>query len=629
MGKEIGWLHPGDGSDQWDGFNDPGIETFAGSPYRSLAREVNQNALDAGEADLVDVHIRLHHVDTATIPDLAELKENLTACHEAAKGESQKAEIFFRTALEELSKGKIKVLEISDYNTTGMKGPCDNGSPFYAFMKAKGQSRKATDTATGSYGIGKFAPYAVSKLRTIFVSTVFQDDDGNYQQYTQGKSILMSHDVASERKAGVGFWGAKHRCQPFIGISPKLPDWLRRVSAEAEMPNMKGSKLSILCFDDGNNWQEQLAVSVAENFFGAINGGKLRVDINGKYILDQSSIRGFLEDEKVRDVIQKLKDEPERFDSSKNFLAALQDKIEVHEESSEQSELGHCKIRIMIGEGLPRKVCILRNGMFITDGLAMLKRFAEFKEFAAVVECLSHKGNELLRAMEPPKHDDFEPDRLSTKSEQAKGAKALRELSVWVRDMLKRHAKDPVSAKTEIDELREFFAAEGADGSGKGEEDINPYGEVLIRAKPIKMSLQSAKRAGEGSDGGEGEGGEGGGGKDGSGGGDGQGGKGSGKGGTGGGAQKPFVDINNVRAIPSGVRARKVAFTPMKSGRIAIRVMEAGADSDYDVSIAKSSEGTVDKGCVLVEAYAGKRINLDVELDQDFSGALKVVAHEV
>jgi hypothetical protein len=74
-----------------------------------------------------------------------------------------------------------------------MAGPSHNGTAFYAFMKAKGQSKKASDTATGSFGIGKFAPYAVSRLRTVFVSTVYKDAEGVIQRLTQGKSILMSH----------------------------------------------------------------------------------------------------------------------------------------------------------------------------------------------------------------------------------------------------------------------------------------------------------------------------------------------------------------------------------------------------------------------------------------------------
>ena len=284
---DIGWHHPVDESDQWDGFNEPGIAHFAGNPIRHLAREINQNALDARDADagIVEVKIRHHIVGISSIPHLAELKENLTSCQEASVYESDKAKVFFDGALAELRKHKMSVLEISDFHTSGMKGPSDNGTPFYAFMKAKGQSRKGNTTATGSYGIGKFAPYSVSKIRTIFISTVYQDDSGAFIQLTQGKSILMSHDKDGKRKRGDGFWGVKEKCQPVIGVSPALPSWVQRVDNEAELSTGKGSKLTVLGFDATENWQEQLAVSVAENFFGAISDGQLRVEVDDKYIL--------------------------------------------------------------------------------------------------------------------------------------------------------------------------------------------------------------------------------------------------------------------------------------------------------------------------------------------------------
>lgn len=634
----IGWEHPVDESDQWDGFNEPGIEHFAGSPIRHLAREVNQNALDAGEADIVDVRIRLHAVETSDIPNLDELKTNLNSCYEASKEESKKAEIFFKAAQEELNKHKIHVLEISDYHTRGMKGPSENGTPFYAFMKAKGQSRKDSDTATGSYGIGKFAPYAVSKIRTIFISTVYQQDTGTFTQLTQGKSILMSHDRDGKRKQGVGFWGIREKCQPVNGVIPNLPDWIQRTNSETELSNSKGSKLTVLGFDAAKNWEVHLAVSVAENFFGAISDGKLRVEVNDKYILNQTTIYEFFDNDEIKNLIKNQKGEPEQFDNSRNYLATYQGGFEVITEETEQRELGLCQVKILIGEKLPKKVCVLRNGMFITDNLNRLKSFSDFKNFVAVFHCQSTKGSELLRSMEPPRHDDFEPERIPTKAEQKRGAKALADLAKWVREMLKLHAKDPVSEVTAIDELKDFFGDEGNSDSGKGTQEINPYGEVVIRAKPIRTKVKTSEKLGDGYDSGGGEGGgygtgggdDGGGGDGtGAGGGKGLGGKGDREGGEGGGSQKAMVDINNVRAILSGAKTRKIAFTPVSSGKIVLHVKESGADSDYDVAIVKSAQGILDKGGVVLDVQAGKRINVDIVLNQEFTGALKVVAHEI
>ncbi|MBA0902694.1 MAG: hypothetical protein H0Z26_03535, partial [Candidatus Nitrotoga sp.] len=98
---------------------------------------------------------------------------------------------------------------------------------------------------------------------------------------------------------------------------------------------------------------------------------------------------------------------------------------------------------------------------------------------------------------------------------------------------------------------------------------------------------------------------------------------------SGSGSQQPQVEINNVRAIPTGTMSRKLGLTPVKSGKISIYVKEAGADSDYEVNITKTNKGTIEAGGVVIDAVAGVRLTLDIELNDNFAGALKVVAHEI
>ena len=43
-----------------------------------------------------------------------------------------------------------------------------------------------------------------------------------------------------------------------------------------------------------------------------------------------------------------------------------------------------------------------------------------------------------------------------------------------VRDALNRHAKDPVSDVTSIDELKDFFGDENESGGGKNNEETDP-----------------------------------------------------------------------------------------------------------------------------------------------------------
>lgn len=636
MENNIGWLHPSVESDEWDGFNDSGIEHFSGSPMRHLAREINQNSLDAANSvtEAVRVTMRLVHIETATIPNLDEFKKIIQLCKEAATNESDKAELFFTNAESELNKSKIAVLEICDYNTKGMAGPSINGTPFYAFTKAPGQSKKLGDNATGSFGIGKFAPYAVSKLRTVFVSTVYEDEEGQYQQLTQGKSVLMSYNDGDKLRQGKGYWGVFNRCQPVEGVSEEIPSWIRRADSKDLFPNSMGTKLAILAFDDTSGWQKSLAISVAENFFGAINAGKLEVEIDQNYVLNRDTIKEFFENEAIKSSIDK--DELEQFDNCRRYLATLREGTEIIIEASEQKDLGLCEVRILISEALPKKVCFLRNGMFITDSLSVpgLKSFSDFKEFVAVVECKSKKGIALLRSMEPPRHDYFEPARLPTREEQKKGQRALKDLAAWIREMLKRHAKNPVSEITALDELKEYFADESGESGEKGSEEIDPYGKINIRAKPLKPKIEAISQhlsEGEVGEAGGEEGG--GGGTDGEGGGDGLGGEGEGEGGSGaeGGGQQPksIVTIENIRAIATDGKHRKIFFTPNKNGKIALEVMEAGADTDYSIAVESSDYGTLEKGKLLIDVNANSRVVLNVCLAEEFSGAIKLVAYEI
>ena len=125
---DIGWVHPIDASDQWDGFNEPGIEHFAGSPIRSLAREITQNSLDSqdNKSSAVKVVFSIKEIAVSSIPGIKELKETLALCKAASKSESRKAEQFFNDAIKEVQKRNIQVLQIYDSNTRGIKGPAKN-----------------------------------------------------------------------------------------------------------------------------------------------------------------------------------------------------------------------------------------------------------------------------------------------------------------------------------------------------------------------------------------------------------------------------------------------------------------------------------------------------------------------
>lgn len=421
---------------------------------------------------------------------------------------------------------------------------------------------------------------------------------------------------------------------------------------DESLEGQRGTMLSIIGFASTRNWQQVLTANIVENFFGAIWSGELEVEIKDGPIITAATLDAVLADASVGG---SLADQPEceSFANVASYLAALKGGAEVQIAQTENQHLGTCELRILVGENLPKRVAVLRNGMLITERLPNLRRFSDFKEFAAVLECKAEKGQKLLRAMEPPRHDAFEPDRLPPDLRHA-GKTALRELAEWVRKMLVRYAKDPVQEETNLDELADYFGDEEEEGEGQRREE-NPDGRIIFRARAVKAKLNrngaaigaSEKPAeeidaGAVLDGGEDDGVQGGSPQSSQGGGGTPEEKGDdpakpGSGGAPGtGSALPQrtlftgLALVDVRAVPLAPAKRRVAFTPSTSGELVIELQDSGTDTNYALKVVGSDTGVVAHGRIgQVTAEAGKRIVMEVELADAFNGTLRVVANAV
>jgi hypothetical protein len=112
-----------------------GFETFKGSPYPSCARETGQNSRDAANGNgPVKVTFDLRKMPREEVPFADELEHAIQCCLDEPQDE--KTEAHLRRALATISAPVIKILEISDYNTTGLTGPTDDAmSIFTALVK--------------------------------------------------------------------------------------------------------------------------------------------------------------------------------------------------------------------------------------------------------------------------------------------------------------------------------------------------------------------------------------------------------------------------------------------------------------------------------------------------------------
>ena len=165
MALEVGWKFPPTNGGKEDGWKDPGIANFTGAPLSSLARETIQNSLDARKSEAVPVEVvfELVTLNPAEI-GAEELRAAVVASIMAANDQQDSgASQALGKAVDILGRKGIPCLRVYDLNTTGL--PERN---WHALVKMQGLSQKEGQGAGGSYGIGKYAPFAVSALRTVF-----------------------------------------------------------------------------------------------------------------------------------------------------------------------------------------------------------------------------------------------------------------------------------------------------------------------------------------------------------------------------------------------------------------------------------------------------------------------------
>ena len=629
MADRIGWQFPPTNGGLADGFNDSGIAHFSGNPVASLARETIQNSLDAkAGSSPVEMSFEIQEIGRSEALGRDELTATIEAClKEVDESEDDdKARAMFTQALRLLRRPRLPYLRVADRNTTGL-----HDRRWRALVKMQGASVKEKRGAGGSHGIGKNAPFAVSPLRTVYYWTRFGQDDSSVELF-QGKAVLVSHRPAGEsgvenvETQGTGFYGIVDGCRELRGEA--VPQRISRVENGRGRGN--GTSLWIAGFDKTGNWQRRIATSVIENFFHAIASGTLSVTIDPSEELEERQLVK-IDKETISGWFDYLLPEEEQDGEEYYTVAQAYQFWEVIRRGDpvaekEDNDLGHVRLWIQVSDGLPNKVGFVRGtGMLITTQQRGLLRFRGLRDFIAVCVFDSQKGNELLRGMENPQHNQFEPDRLD-RGEQHRGQAALKRVTRWIRSELNKHAAPPLSdTATDLDELAQYLPdvepEEGIDPPSRENGEFAFGGSNVVRMKPRRTSgrksslLNDEVEDGDGADtghaggGGERENGEGGGG--GSGEGDGSGGSGT----RGGARGRDAVAVVDVRMVPV-MRAEnryRVSFTARDNGRVRIELGEAGDSAAIErTDIEAFGSDGVRIALDDVELKYGKRVEFEI-----------------
>lgn len=601
-----------------EGLGHAGMETFRDAPYASLGREHGQNSLDAKATDPVVVTIDLIDVAASDYPDHDSLRDAVESCRAGAR--DNKTKYFFRVAKKKLETDTLRILRIADFNTRGLRGPSRPGTPFHALLKGAGVSEGKAETSGGSFGIGKNAAFAASDLQTVFYSTVYEEEDGTRIFLAQGKSILVSHlDSNGKPRRATGYWGLEN-FQPICEPS-SVPGWLRRSEV--------GTSVFIIAFREKENWASRIAAALLQNFFGAIHEGTIQFLVDdGRIKISRETLPTLFAEEEVRSGAE-LESRLEDFESA-CFMYRCLVADEAVERTLDIPELGKVSVRILMADGLPKRVLLLRNGIWITDTLQhfgeKFQRFPMYRDFVAVVQCLDQGGNALLKQLESPRHDSLSAERVPDPDLRKRAYSAMHTLAKNIRKTIKECAKPDPLERTAIDELAEFFSdANVRDDPPMPATDRNPE-RMTYTVVPHRTGTRNSigQREGGHAGGGGGRDGRRSGGK---GGGQGRM-EGPGRGGSGslGGPSVALLDPRNVLDASGGEHERTIFFTPAESGYADLRVFASGIESSDQLKIDRSDIGDPRPEGLRILLEEGKRTKIKVSFDEPYTGPIELVA---
>lgn len=406
------WLFPS-GSIKNIGINNGNIETFKDTPIKSLGREICQNSLDAraNKSEPVVIDFCSFQLSSEVFPDIETLRFAIEQGQKFWKTQNNpKADKFYAKAKTVIAKPIINCLRISDHNTIGLGGSDrldDTKAPWTALVLSEGASSK-DGAEGGSFGIGKFAAYANSSLRTVFFSTV--DSEG--KKASQGISYLASFvDANGEKTFGDGYCGN--------GTLPVYDKLLLDPSFDRKEVET-GTDIFICGFNTDDDWKEKLIASVLDGFMFAIDQGMLVVNVEDVTISKDS----------LDEVIEKYSSFCDEY-ALDYYVVLRSDMPWITIEDYKGT--GKLMVKLLVKPGLQRRVAMIRKtGMKIIDR----SRINNQVPFAGIMYIEGDEANKFLVSLENPAHTKWLPDRFEENPRFA--SKYLSGLGDILRDELQK-----------------------------------------------------------------------------------------------------------------------------------------------------------------------------------------------
>lgn|GEM_PF-2345963 len=473
------WIFAPRGGGQIQGFNVAGLEWFAEDPLGKVVREICQNSIDAvlDKSQPVRVAIDFSEKSTNEIFQLAGLAPYVSAAKEAAQIQnSTEPTLFWDQAGELLTKSKIKIISFHDFNTRGLTGPVENeianaGTPWIGLVMASGVNATTDDAAGGAFGIGKSAPFVLSKLRTVFYYTLESEFT---QERFIGTSILQTLDMpdldqSQRSRQNVGHFGMSSG-EAFENplIDDEVPSWVRLDRNGHE--SGPGTSVMIPGVDPKmtvDEFFDSVVVAVVGNLYASVKFGKLEITLGttNRPKMDANSIDGYLD--KVRAGSFGI--------VSDSILDNLESALTIRDGAQFDLPIptfGDLRLYLRTGDGIiQQSVGLARNnGQLITRKMPKLVNFGAMgvQPFDLFVYAETEGTGKIFRAFEPPSHDSLVLER----SPQYRPR--YDKFVEGIRQFLRENVSIAVSGKRKTGALNDIFglANFGSDAIGQVNETV-------------------------------------------------------------------------------------------------------------------------------------------------------------
>ncbi len=444
----INWEFAPTGGGDVTGTNDPVTTTFKAVDISSnLARESIQNIIDAHDPNSryparAEFKLIERTADQLCLDNT--LRKVLIGCENFNRKNKDAVE-FYRNAIHKIQfKRFIRVLCIEDYNTVGLTGgDNDKDGNYFQLMKSVGGSSK-TGKQGGSFGLGKGAYYAASSFHTIFVSSIYN----NKEHVFQGKARLSSfqNDDTGEMMQGNGSYGKKG--QAAIREYSLIPKIYGREET--------GTSFYIIGFiDESSEWQTEMLKSVINNFWYTISKGQLEVTVDGNTVN-----RDNLEFQMKRYFDESAPDKERVPNPWPYYLAYTSNDHIVY--PGNLPELGEVKFYVLLRDNFPQKVSYIRQtGMIIQK-----KSIVSVNDYAGVFVCEDEKGNQILRKMENPAHDEWNKDNAAEHDNYERAKEVEKEIRSFISDSIKNLTSTNIPSSVRIGDLEDYLFLPGDEDTG-------------------------------------------------------------------------------------------------------------------------------------------------------------------